>query len=116
MPSSWPPAERTSPVSYIEIKDDDVSVQAKTTEINFAGTLIGASDTGGGAVTVAVGLQELTADPASPQTGDFWILRVANTSLRHSIPQIGLSGPPDSYQFYLKYRTSTGSTVSVELT
>lgn len=116
MSGSWPPTERTSAVSYIDVGANSASVESKTTAINFSGSLMSASAIGGGSVNVAVGIQEVQSDPASPQAGDFWILRVENKNLRHSILQVGLSGPTDSYRYYFKYRTARNTTVSVELT
>lgn len=117
MPTSWPPSERTTPVSYIEVSANDAAVEAKTTAINFVGTLMSASSVGGGAVEVAGGIQEYTEDPASPLAGDIWIYHeVLRYTSFGSLLLLGQGAAAVVHNYYLKYRTHRGTTVSIQLT
>lgn len=114
--SDFPPSQITPPVSRITVKADGETISANCTEVDFTGTMAAVNSTGGGAVSIGLGLQELTADPDEPLAGDMWVLRETTRYLSHTLAHIGLGIPRLSYRYYLKYRTSLNTTLSFELT
>lgn len=102
--------------NYTEIKEEGSSVETKCVSIDFVGQMVQAAATGGGAVEVTVSVPQVNTEPVTPENNSLYVFKDVVRTIGGGLAAVGLLVGPGTAHYYLRYRTSDNTTVSLELT
>ena len=112
----FPTSNFISNRNYTNIKDEGTSVEDKCTSLDFVGQMVQAVSTGGGAVEINVVVPQVNTEPATPENNSLYVFKNVVRTIGGGLAAVGLLVGPGTAHYYLRYRTSDNTTVSLELT
>ena len=116
MSGGFPPNNAASARNYTEIKQDGEVLEQKCVSIDVVGEMLRATQLGDHAVQLSVGVPQYGTEPVSPEPNQLYVFKDVVRTIGGGLAAIGLLTGPGVSHYYLRYRTSDSTTVSLELT